>query len=120
MAREDQTSRREKLEAERRRILAELENLREALKVEVDTDVEEGDPDLYEREKNLTLLATLESELASIETALQALKQGTYGLCERCGQPIPPERLEVRPGATLCVQCQAQVERLARRSASRP
>jgi len=107
------------LETERQRILAELEHLREALRVEVDTDLEEGDPDLHEREKNLALVAALERELASIESALRAVNRGTYGICERCGQPIPLERLEVRPDATLCVQCQAEVERLARRGVFR-
>jgi len=115
MATEDRSSQREKLEAERQRILNQLQNLQEVFRVEVDTDPEEGDPDLYEREKNLALVAALQRELASIETALRAIDQGTYGICERCGRPISPERLEVRPDATLCVQCQAEVERLARR-----
>lgn len=119
MGTKDQASRREMLEAERQRILTELQSLREAIKVEVDPDLEEGDPDLYEREKNLALVAALERELVSIETALRALNCGTYGICERCGRPISPERLEVRPGATLCIQCQARVERLARRGMPR-
>lgn len=120
MEKEDQTAQRKRLEAERQRILAELQGLREAVRVEVDTDPDEGDPDLHEREKNLSLIAALESELASVETALRAMQRGSYGICERCGEPIPPERLEVRPEATLCVKCQAEVERLARRGIVQP
>jgi len=120
MAKENQTARQKTLEAERQRILSELQGLREAVRIEVDTDPEEGDPDLHEREKNLTLIAALENELASVETALRAMQRGTYGICERCGEPIPPERLEVRPGATHCVKCQAEVERLARRGIIQP
>ncbi|MBC8264858.1 MAG: TraR/DksA C4-type zinc finger protein [Anaerolineales bacterium] len=115
MEKENQIPRQKMLEAERQRILAELQGLREAVRIEVDTDPEEGDPDLHERDKNLTLIAALERERTSIETALRAIQRGTYGTCERCDEPIPPERLEVRPGATHCVKCQAEVERLARR-----
>ena len=49
-----------KLEAERVEIEAKIQHLGEWLKGEVDIDAEEGDPDLFEREKNLALLNTLE------------------------------------------------------------
>jgi RNA polymerase-binding protein DksA len=108
-------SRQEILEADREQILVQLRALREAVQIEVDTDPDEGDPDLHEREKNMSLIAALQSELASVESALRAIKRGTYGICERCGMAIPPERLEVRPEATFCVRCQAEVERQIRR-----
>lgn len=116
----NQTSQREMLEAERQQVLARLQGLREAVQIEVDTDPEEGDPEVHEREKNLTLIAALKGEMLSIESALRAINRGTYGICERCGEPIPPERMEVRPEATLCVKCQADVERLLRRGIMRP
>jgi RNA polymerase-binding protein DksA len=108
-------SRQQQLEAEREELVSRLRFLREAVQIEVDTDPEEGDPELYEREKNLALIAALSRELSSIDDALRAIRHGTYGVCERCGEAIPPERLEVRPEATLCVRCQAHVERLLRR-----
>jgi DnaK suppressor protein len=37
--------------------------------------------------------------------AIERIDQGTYGLCERCGQPIPKGRLEVIPYARTCVKC---------------
>jgi DnaK suppressor protein len=111
------TQERERLEAERERALAELQRIREWLRTEVDVDLEEGDPDLFEREKNLALVTTLQRKVESIDAALRAIERGTYGICERCGQEIDPARLEVRPDATLCVRCQAEVERIARRSA---
>lgn len=119
MSRKEDTLRRQALELERKELLARLEGLREAVQVEVDTDPEEGDPDLHERDKNLTLMAALESELASVEDALRALRLGKYGICDRCGEPIDPERLAVRPEATHCVRCQAELERLARRGLAR-
>lgn len=106
---------RHKLIDEQKRIAGELERLREALKVEVDVDAEEGDPDLIEREKNVALVSQLEVKQARVQAALRAIEKGKYGICERCGKEIPTERLEVRPDATLCVTCQVDVEKLIKR-----
>jgi DnaK suppressor protein len=106
---------RHKLLDEQRRVTGELERLREALKVEVDVDAEEGDPDLIEREKNVALVSQLEGKLARVHAALRAIDKGKYGTCERCGKEIPTERLDVRPDTTLCVQCQTEVEKLIKR-----
>ena len=106
---------RHKLLDEQKRIAGELERLREALKVEVDVDAEEGDPDLIEREKNVALVSQLEAKLTRVQAALRAIEKGKYGTCERCSKEIPTERLDVRPDATLCVTCQAEVEKLIKR-----
>jgi DnaK suppressor protein len=103
------------LERERDELSEELERLRDALLGEVRVDLEEGDPDLHEREKNMALMQTLEGKLLSIERALRALDLGVYGVCERCSKQIDSERMEARPDATLCLDCQREVERLARR-----
>lgn len=110
----------EQLLAQRRDLLYDIAALKETLKVEVDVDVEEGDPDVIEREKSVALLATLQARLAAVNDALRAIDRGTYGICERCGKPISPERLEVKPEATLCVTCQAEVERLRKRGQAVP
>ncbi len=59
-----------KLEAERTEIEAKIQHLGEWLKGEVDIDAEEGDPDLFEREKNLALLNTLERRLEQTISAI--------------------------------------------------
>jgi DnaK suppressor protein len=110
---------RHKLVDEQKRIAGELERLREALKVEVDVDAEEGDPDLIEREKNVALVSQLEVKQARVHAALRSIEKGKYGICERCGLPIDPARLEVRPDATLCLTCQREVERIAKKAALR-
>lgn len=110
---------RAQLEKERLEVEDDIEHLREWLQTEVDVDVDEGDPDLSEREKNLALLTTLSRKLESIQAALRAMDKGMYGTCERCGNPIDPARLEVLPDATHCLDCQREVERLAKRSAMR-
>jgi len=102
-----------KLEKERAETLAELDRLREYLRGEVDADAEEAVLDLYEREKTLALIRTLETKLESIEQALRLVEKGTYGICERCGEKIDPARLEALPQTTLCVKCKAQIERIA-------
>ena len=106
---------RHKLVEEQRSMAGQLERLRETLKVEVDVDAEEGDPDLIEREKNVALVSQLEGRLARVQAALRSIDKGRYGICERCGIEIPTERLEVRPDATLCLTCQIEVEKLVKR-----
>lgn len=56
-------------------------------------------------------LAEVESrELASIENALQRMREGQYGVCEGCGCSIPMARLNALPYATLCINCQREQE----------
>lgn len=65
-------------------------------------------------------LAEVESrELASIEKALELMRQGQYGACEACEEQIPLARLQALPYATLCIQCQREAEKAgtAQRSA---
>lgn len=49
--------------------------------------------------------------LDKIEKALRKIDEGTYGICEACGAPISPKRLESRPVATLCIKCKEEQER---------
>ncbi len=50
-------------------------------------------------------------ELRRIDSALVRLSEGSYGLCEDCGQRIPEARLQAEPTALRCVQCQELYER---------
>jgi DnaK suppressor protein len=113
MARDRTALQMERLQKEREQTLVELGRLREALKSEVDPDADEGDPDLVEREKVMALVQRLERKLEAIDDALRQAQKGTYGICERCGEPIDPARLEIVPEATLCVKCKTIVERQA-------
>ena len=57
-------------------------------------------------------LAEVESrELASIENALERMRAGQYGLCEVCNGKIPMARLNALPYATMCIECQRDLER---------
>jgi RNA polymerase-binding protein DksA len=117
MSREDfVVQEQKKLQAERAQIAEELENLRELMQAEVDVEPDEGDAEIFEREKNAALIAVLERKLSDIDSALRSIEKGQYGTCERCGKQIEIERLEVKPDATLCLSCQQEVERLSRRN----
>ncbi len=104
-----------RLTQEKLQVEQELEKLRENLKSEFELDINGLSPDLYERDKIVALIESLEFRRASIERALKAIEKGTYGICERCGSEIDPARLEARPDATLCLKCQEEVERLLKR-----
>jgi DnaK suppressor protein len=101
----------EKLELSRQEILEDLEHLRADLRSLAEPSADETDIDAYEREKTWALVQRLERKLESIEHALRMARAGTYGTCENCGNRIDPARLEVLPEATLCLDCQRQIER---------
>ena len=111
---------RKHLEGERGQILRDMEILKESLPGEVDSDHTEGDPDVYERENNATLLDALANKLQSIEAALCSIENGGYGICAQCSQPIPPARLEAMPDATLCLPCQVEKEKQTKGGLYRP
>jgi DnaK suppressor protein len=48
--------------------------------------------------------------IREIEHALRRLDEGTFGLCDLCGEEIPEKRLKVYPMTTLCIQCQTEQE----------
>ena len=93
----------------------------EALKAEADQmalDAEPGDTQFddesgegstaaVDRERDLALSAQARAEVVEIDVALDKIDEGTYGVCDKCGKPIPKARLEVIPWAALCVNCKS-------------
>lgn len=63
----------------------------------------------FERERDLSLANNIKDLLEKIERALEKIDDGTYGLCERCGEPIEPARMKALPYALLCIK-DAQAE----------
>jgi DnaK suppressor protein len=105
---------RERLETERGEVRRQLDDLgarRDAEGIE-DPELNEGFADAgqaaAERANLLTLVRSLRDTLRDVEQALGRMDAGTYGLCERCGQPIGDERLEALPAAGLCMSCKRQ------------
>jgi DnaK suppressor protein len=104
-----------KLEQERQELLEDLKNLQMELRSMAEPSADAADVDAYEREKTWALTQSLQEKLKSIERAIQLAHNGTYGLCQSCGERIDPARLEILPEATLCLKCQREFERRNRR-----
>jgi len=66
---------------------------------------DENAAEVADFEKNLSLEKTLEVSLYNVNKAIKKIEEGNYGLCEKCGQPINPKRLEAFPSATSCMVC---------------
>ncbi|GAA4362579.1 TraR/DksA C4-type zinc finger protein [Nocardioides caricicola] len=103
-----------RLEDERAETLHRLANLTDDFQAIVaaskDTNADdEHDPEgatiAFERSQVSTLVRDAQRHLAEIDAAVERLEAGTYGVCERCGQPIGDGRLEARPVARLCIRC---------------
>jgi len=102
------------LEHEQKRLTEELEQLKAGTRPA--DERREGSPfgkreeeatESFELEKRLALEKRIKEQLAEIEHTLNKFDQGTYGLCDNCGQPIDPARLEALPQASLCLSCKA-------------
>ncbi len=65
----------------------------------------EGATIAFERAQVQALLRQAREHLDDLDRALERLRDGTYGTCERCGQPIAAARLQIRPTARTCVSC---------------
>ena len=109
---------RELLETERERVVSALASMREDGQRTMDEEV--GVPGgvgadtasiTFERELGSGLEEGAQQTLARIDRALARLDDGTYGICERCGNPIGRERLQARPSATLCIDDQRLADR---------
>jgi RNA polymerase-binding protein DksA len=59
-----------------------------------------------EQEMMLSLQMTAERQLDRVRQAMASLDAGTYGTCANCGKQITPARLEARPWAIYCIDCQ--------------
>lgn len=63
-----------------------------------------------QREVDYTIKGIVEEEVHHIQQALKRQAEGRYGICDDCHLQIDPERLAVRPQATLCITCQRKAE----------
>jgi len=80
---------------------------------------EEGATEAFELEKRMALERRLTDALVEVEHALKKYEAGTYGICDLCGRPIEPARLEALPQANLCLECKAYQTKNARSRTAR-
>jgi RNA polymerase-binding protein DksA len=65
----------------------------------------------FERDHEMSLANNARDMLAQTERALERIEDGTYGVCESCGEPIGKMRVMAFPRATLCLSCKQREER---------
>ena len=70
-----------------------------------DTSNPDQGTDLYLREQDLGMQDAMRLEIRQIDVALNKIKEGSYGLCDRCGADLPRMRLDEIPSAIYCVAC---------------
>lgn len=90
------------LEAELERMAAPPE---ETGNISFGKRVGEGTSMAVERLVQVEAYDQLRGLLADVTRALEKFDEHNYGVCDRCGAEIPPERLEILPWAALCVRC---------------
>lgn len=103
------------LNAERKRILGNIKALHDELGTSLSDETEENGLEThlgdvatmtFLRERDLSIEEHEEHILESIDSALERMRQGSYGLCVDCKQQIPDDRLEALPWAARCIEHQ--------------
>ena len=80
----------------------------------VDTALDEGDWAVVDISEDISLmrLGAHRKALLDIDEVLRKIREGSYGICEECGEAISEKRLKVIPTASLCINCQGTKEQL--------
>jgi RNA polymerase-binding transcription factor DksA len=96
------------LEEERRSLRAQLAELGHgAHGLDYDPNFADSSQVTAERGENEALVNNLVETLRDVEHALEKFDNDSYGVCESCGKPIAPARLEAKPEARTCIDCAA-------------
>jgi DnaK suppressor protein len=83
-------------------------------RIMVETALDDGDWSIVDLEEDvdMAILERHKDNLNKIEEAVRKLEEGTYGICEECGQEISEKRLNALPFAIYCIDCQQRKEEL--------
>lgn len=79
--------------------------------VSYDEDFADAGSFTFEREKEFSIANNVTDLRSKTDRALHRIEEGSYGICESCGQPIEPARLKALPHVTLCLKCKKAEER---------
>jgi RNA polymerase-binding protein DksA len=95
---------RSQLEGERTSLVRQLEELGAGDKgMSFDENFADSGQVAAEQGENKALLNQLNEQLDEVNRALEKVDAGTYGLCEKCGEPIAEARLEAMPATRYCI-----------------
>jgi len=70
--------------------------------------LEKAADEVEEYETRLPIGQAFVKKLKNINLALEKIKKGKYGICEKCKKPISAKRLKISPEARLCIKCQSK------------
>lgn len=109
----DNEEARQLLLAERERLQALLEDEADAVRAQQDDDPQPADQarELLDREMERSEFIRLHAELKDVDAALERIDQGTYGISEISGKPIPDERLRAIPYTRVLVEEQELIDK---------
>lgn len=100
---------------EKSRILREILKMEKEVSELRENEIVKDIGDMSSDNFSEQLLVNLEERerkiLEEIERALEKIENGTYGICERCGEPIEEKRLEAKPYARYCIACRKKLEK---------
>lgn len=91
----------DKLLGEKREIIDSMSRISESFKSQPRLNEDSLDSLVTERIQSKRLT----KQLRQIEESILQIEKGVYGICSKCGEPIPRKRLEVIPCTNLCVMC---------------
>ena len=99
---------------EREQIIGDVKQIYESSKEVGQDGIQDiGDEaaNVYNKQILLTLNENERFRLKEVDESLDRIANGTYGICEECGEPIGLKRLEVKPVAKYCVPCKTRLEK---------
>ena len=100
-------------------VVPEMHAIRSSLRASGESPDPMDDVDLtssrYAREFLMLIQGRNGRAVLEISRALRRIADGTFGVCEECGDPIALERLKVQPTTQVCLDCQREAEFLTRR-----
>jgi len=99
---------------EREQIVGEVKQIVESSKEMGQDGIQDiGDEaaNIYNKQVLLSLNENERMRLQEVDESLDRIENGTYGICEECGESIGLKRLEVRPVAKYCVPCKTKLEK---------
>lgn len=104
----DLTEEKTKIESELRTIASENPLVKGDFEVRVEdqgSSVEDAGEEAAELDRNQAMVDMLERRLKEIDSTLEKVQSGTYGVCTDCSNPIEGPRLKAMPVAALCMSC---------------
>jgi DnaK suppressor protein len=107
----EQTAFRDRLLAERARLVAETGEAIEAPDQMTYGSQAAAASQVFDQQRDLALRERATQQLTHVEAALARLDEGTFGRCTRCGRDIAPDRLDALPWAAHCIECQGALDR---------